>query len=103
MISTHTPLAGRDQWRNLALTSCRISTHTPLAGRDGLFPTDSNDKTISTHTPLAGRDEYSQAVPDLHPYFYSHAPRGARPVLLCLLKSLIDFYSHAPRGARRTC
>ena len=33
-ISTHTPLAGRDQNRQGDLISCDISTHTPLAGRD---------------------------------------------------------------------
>ena len=57
-------------------------------------------------------------------YFYSHAPRGARPVAMLLIYSdikisthtplagrdeflqpvrqdLYDFYSHAPRGARQ--
>ena len=33
-ISTHTPLAGRDQDSIAVPDSLRISTHTPLAGRD---------------------------------------------------------------------
>ena len=34
MISTHTPLAGRDSYVDNVLTMYTISTHTPLAGRD---------------------------------------------------------------------
>ena len=34
MISTHTPLAGRDSKRLCGFTISSISTHTPLAGRD---------------------------------------------------------------------
>ena len=33
-----------------------ISTHTPLAGRDAEELVKAIIKTISTHTPLAGRD-----------------------------------------------
>ena len=33
-ISTHTPLAGRDQRHCVLAAFDRISTHTPLAGRD---------------------------------------------------------------------
>ena len=36
MISTHTPLAGRDSPYFCVLCQFTISTHTPLAGRDGL-------------------------------------------------------------------
>ena len=34
MISTHTPLAGRDLTFFFSLPVIHISTHTPLAGRD---------------------------------------------------------------------
>ena len=34
-----------------------ISTHTPLAGRDNALLTAEIDNPISTHTPLAGRDQ----------------------------------------------
>ncbi len=33
-----------------------ISTHTPLAGRDDVVQIDDMETLISTHTPLAGRD-----------------------------------------------
>ena len=33
-ISTHTPLAGRDDFGNAKSEKDKISTHTPLAGRD---------------------------------------------------------------------
>ena len=78
-ISTHTPLAGRDENLLYAHTAAGISTHTPLAGRDEMRawcnsnPTkflltrplrdvtsgrgsQTNKPVISTHTPLAGRD-----------------------------------------------
>ena len=34
LISTHTPLAGRDSKDETYLAPIQISTHTPLAGRD---------------------------------------------------------------------
>ena len=36
----------------------RISTHTPLAGRDECGEEFEIGNVISTHTPLAGRDRY---------------------------------------------
>ena len=36
-----------------------ISTHTPLAGRDGQTIENVCNSFISTHTPLAGRDSVS--------------------------------------------
>ena len=80
MISTHTPLAGRDLKIESLADSIQISTHTPLAGRDGdgfravghsrgfLLTRPLRGATrsalkrllsckISTHTPLAGRDK----------------------------------------------
>ena len=78
-ISTHTPLAGRDDNERCVVNDWYISTHTPLAGRDyctyckKIVPI-----SISTHTPLAGRDPIWTKRPGLRRYFYSHAPRGAR-------------------------
>ena len=37
MISTHTPLAGRDDDLEKRIADMPISTHTPLAGRDRLI------------------------------------------------------------------
>ena len=80
VISTHTPLAGRDNNFAVAVGAIKdfyshapcgarpimsasgsmqnvISTHTPLAGRDIDIGIGMNeDSFISTHTPLAGRD-----------------------------------------------
>ena len=100
LISTHTPLAGRDGDRRVNCSGhVRISTHTPLAGRDThwtalseayckfLLTRPLRDVTlyliselksieISTHTPLAGRDALSiRVMPELF-HFYSHAPCG---------------------------
>ena len=62
-ISTHAPLAGRDEWDEVAAL-CRklISTHAPLAGRDQERRTRLSDTTISTHAPLAGRDSKSVQI-----------------------------------------
>ena len=55
-----------------------ISTHTPLAGRDDLDFYYLPVPGISTHTPLAGRDcSQSYCLGSLE-NFYSHAPCGAR-------------------------
>ena len=123
-ISTHTPLAGRDpspvnahvnivdfyshapRGARLAdavgKTAEKISTHTPLAGRDASGKALHLTNTISTHTPLAGRDRRVEGLEHRVLHFYSHAPRGARPVLMKTEYDFTDFYSHAPRGARRT-
>ena len=55
-----------------------ISTHTPLAGRDPLSRLCTRLGNISTHTPLAGRDESLANMSRNSCNFYSHAPRGAR-------------------------
>ena len=77
MISTHTPLAGRDQNDNEILQYPQISTHTPLAGRDRKFTRFLAVCNISTHTPLAGRDLFLSLCRLFFQYFNSHAPRGA--------------------------
>ena len=78
VISTHTPLAGRDSISDTGRTTTNISTHTPLAGRDTIHRTNVQTKIISTHTPLAGRDNTIQLLYCKTVNFYSHAPRGAR-------------------------
>ena len=60
VISTHTPLAGRDGARKRQKAFERISTHTPLAGRDARKVDAYAADTISTHTPLAGRDNFQR-------------------------------------------
>ena len=125
-ISTHTPLARRDQ---LALDrvgdAFDISTHTPHAGRDVVDPCyHLVNFCISTHTPHAGRDVCLVEIISLFAYFYSHAPCGARLIYSKLILAFVEFlltrpmrgatpltseqivqklnfYSHAPCGARR--
>ena len=101
MISTHTPLAGRDgidvrllQWLldfyshaprgarleflQFVLSICDISTHTPLAGRDDLRNIRLRYFRISTHTPLAGRDTPNAVIPAVMGRFLLTRPsRGA--------------------------
>ncbi len=80
-----------------------ISTHTPLAGRD-LLACDSvaTQSHFYSHAPRGAR---LTSVPLLYLdmlNFYSHAPRGARRNSGYIQCNMCDFYSHAPRGARRT-
>ena len=53
-----------------------ISTHTPLAGRDWAGNEFLTSKKISTHTPLAGRDSVALVSSTSRWNFYSHAPCG---------------------------
>ena len=79
MISTHTPLAGRDDIAKASGEMLLISTHTPLAGRDREIVATIWTIGISTHTPLAGRDDLPLlAIVFALLYFNSHAPCGAR-------------------------
>ena len=58
LISTHAPLAGRDDLRGQSVgLLLGISTHAPLAGRDPLRSCGVECVSISTHAPLAGRDD----------------------------------------------
>ena len=77
MISTHTPLAGRDSKMFDSHIVSHISTHTPLAGRDPYKSNIELWEEISTHTPLAGRDISAVRHLAVCNHFYSHAPRGA--------------------------
>ena len=75
-ISTHTPLAGRDPKPLQQNIETMISTHTPLAGRDENFIDLLGLTKISTHTPLAGRDSFKRRKNKMANDFYSHAPCG---------------------------
>ena len=121
MISTHTPLAGRDALvtylrpaseeflltrplrdvtGGLAVVTDYpiISTHTPLAGRDGFDNHDLVSCGISTHTPLAGRD---RGLPPnaKHEGISTHTPLAGRDDnWQGGFAVMNDFYSHAPCG-----
>ena len=80
-ISTHAPLAGRDEPQKSYHTHQNgISTHAPLAGRDRpLVPEmQSIEHRISTHAPLAGRDGQPRKKLLRQLYFNPRAPCGAR-------------------------
>ena len=76
LISTHTPLAGRDTAWPEPNGAGKISTHTPLAGRDLKHRIFYVRNAISTHTPLAGRDQRLDKLGGNVENFYSHAPCG---------------------------
>ena len=98
-ISTHTPLTGRDvpflkQRTNVVF----ISTHTPLTGRDAIMYAMHRIFEISTHTPLTGRDERKfMHLSNCHTFLLT---RPLRDVTTWQKKTYRDphFYSHAPYG-----
>ena len=123
-ISTHAPLAGRDQSAP-ADVRCRtpISTHAPLAGRD-LYPLalylcniDFNPRApcgarlatgwragsrhkISTHAPLAGRDPTRETGPSRTRDFNPRAPCGARLDTQTYSDTIVCISTHAPLAGR---
>ena len=124
-ISTHAPLAGRDQGRpkqlhglhhfnprapcgarrGVRVTSAadQISTHAPLAGRDTIAPCAVLPRTISTHAPLAGRDKAVDADGKPTEWISTHAPLAGRDCS-CSRRSYPtqqDFNPRAPCGARQ--
>ena len=58
-------------------------------------------RKISTHTSLAGRDAAEPIAQRPPNNFYSHVPRGTRPVSNFPVSQILNFYSHVPRGTRR--
>ena len=105
IISTHTPLAGRDKPLFFVKNGFwHISTHTPLAGRDQPVQLRLHIVRISTHTPLAGRDTANLQALGLEQDFYSHAPRGARHDIDVDVWRQISFLLTRPsRGATAFC
>ena len=72
------PLRGATYLHCFPRTFKKISTHTPLAGRDEVIYAYIINVGISTHTPLAGRDRDKGLSQAQLANFYSHAPCGAR-------------------------
>ena len=127
MISTHTPLAGRDsEFRHQLPQTRNFNSHAPCGARPyfGLLKIRNLKfqltrplrgatrkahrpiyarQPISTHTPLAGRDPQG-TPPHLRPStdFNSHAPCGARRVGLHISIKMRKFQLTRPsRGATR--
>ena len=122
LISTHTPLAGRDPFLIIFFTSRTISTHTPLAGRDvlhgkfccillqflltrpsrGATPakqTVSEWADISTHTPLAGRDKRLFNAGTEH-RISTHTPLAGRDCIDPLASTSTAISTHTPLAGR---
>ena len=125
-ISTHAPLAGRDDWFNLVI--CLYSDFNPrapcgarlagqhLVGRTAVFqptrplrgatgPLSSlrGRRAISTHAPLAGRDRFFSPL-YLIALISTHAPLAGRDPhqnFIAVIGS--NFNPRAPCGARRRC
>ena len=102
LISTHTPLAGRDPVECSSSDADGISTHAPLAGRDRRARVDDGKpRLISTHAPLAGRDLQCRTIPASGRDFNPRAPCGARQDLCLSVLAQLNFNPRAPCGARQ--
>ena len=76
-ISTHTPLAGRDE-RAASMKAAHLPFLLTRPLRDVTYSSSLRtcQLQISTHTPLAGRDELLPEAEQRNDDFYSHAPCG---------------------------
>ena len=100
-ISTHTPLAGRDEiGEPLGKVKSQFLLTRPSRGATRIAYDRKCETNISTHTPLAGRDKCSRIWSSIPANFYSHAPRGARR--LCPQKVLPfgTISTHTPLAGR---
>ena len=79
IISTHTPLAGRNyQAAKHLKMSQHFYSHAPRGAQRDCPLSVFGTAQISTHTPLAGRNQIGQTPYCSYADFYSHAPRGAQ-------------------------
>ena len=122
-ISTHAPLAGRDNrtpkerasWKNfnprapcgarlshLAPVSLerKISTHAPLAGRDVSAHQRRHIAFISTHAPLAGRDDAPDDADPQGIKISTHAPLAGRDARFARCCAGTAISTHAPLAGR---
>ena len=99
------PLRGATLSSPLFCWKERISTHAPLAGRDDTPRALPRKPFISTHAPLAGRDDQNGLfLPRDKEYFNPRAPCGARRVPHVGKSGNVLISTHAPlagRDARR--
>ena len=76
------PLQGATVYALPISTGSKFLLTRPLRGATILYLILCIVYSISTHTPLAGRDCNNLCLEFLNKNFYSHAPRGARPLHL---------------------
>ena len=124
LISTHTPLAGRDSERSNGKSyAVNFNSHAPCGARHPVIKSIDefrnfnshapcgarlvheiqflNTQPISTHTPLAGRDVTNNHCSPFLPQFQLTRPlRGATTKICVIFVKRIHFNSHAPCGAR---
>ena len=96
------PLRGAASFRSSGRPARQISTHAPLAGRDEIR-TESNQLAywISTHAPLAGRDDGHVVRNEFALHISTHAPLAGRDFLLFgFLRDIIQISTHAPLAGR---
>ena len=77
-----------------------ISTHTPLAGRDSVIWIVRMYHIISTHTPLAGRDTAEDILKSSPNNFYSHAPCGTWRSIDVMDRYGFTISTHTPLAGR---
>ena len=98
---SHAPCGARPSWNASFVGDAYISTHTPLAGRDQYrTPCGYILNHFYSHAPCGARQLRLCPFSYIFFYFYSHAPCGARPGAALNVHAAFYFYSHAPCGAR---
>ena len=100
VISTHTPLAGRDARRqDLQQFLPHFYSHAPRGARPGNFPNRGNLARFLLTRPSRGATVSDHAGPQRYLYFYSHAPRGARHTV-CRKPTIRQISTHTPLAGR---
>ena len=90
------PLRDVTQFLQVDLSPAMISTHTPLAGRDAARLDWEYESGISTHTPLAGRDGCGRRQ-ELHvPGFLLTRPLRDVTLVSCNCFTIFEFLLTRP-------
>ena len=101
-ISTHAPLAGRDNGKAYDWGDVDLFQPTrPLRGATGLRSAGQRLHRISTHAPLAGRDQRDEKENWPTSQISTHAPLAGRDRRLSAsLAGLLTISTHAPLAGR---
>ena len=100
-ISTHAPLAGRDEGRGLCPRGRRdFNPRAPCGARQEGFCTKTKPISISTHAPLAGRDLMVGVVFSSMIFQPTRPLRGATIAGLVHRLRAFDISTHAPLAGR---
>ena len=100
-ISTHTPLAGRNEEQiDVGSYDRKFLLTRPSRGATIIYLGDKQLSAISTHTPLAGRNLSGIRHLSGGQDFYSHAPRGAQPAGAQVSRTYMKISTHTPLAGR---